>query len=153
MVTEDSSSGDEPIQMIISESSNVKSSIEVSLINVEKLSTKEIIELYYQVINFTSLLKYLKQNFEGSQDNKTISNTIQESEKYIDEKFNENLHPILKSQLAKFLEKSRENLKSMKLNQKKTKEEIENQAKAYENLRQIMSTREFIEQYDKTIEI
>ena len=114
---------------------------------------KEIIELYYQIINFTSLLKFLKQNGEDSHNNKTISNTIEASKQYLDEEFNENLHPLLKSQLTKLLENSRESLKNMKLNQgEKTKEAIENQAKAYENLRQIMSTKEFIEQYDKTLE-
>ncbi len=31
----------------------------------------------------------------------------------------------------------------------KSKEEIENEAKKYEKLRQMMSTKEFVEQYDK----
>ena len=68
-------------------------------------------------------------------------------------KFNSNLHPLLTTQLLKLLENSRENLKNMKTDQGgKTKDEIENQAKEYEKLRQIMSTKEFIEQYNTTLE-
>lgn len=153
MVIENSSSTNEISKVFISESNKVKRSIDVSLTNVENLSMKEIIELYYQVINFTSLLKISKQSIVGSQDNKMISNTIQESKKYLDEKFNKNLHLLLRAQLIKLLENSKENLKNMKLNQNnKTKEEIEKQAKEFENLRQMMSTKEFIEQYDKTLE-
>ena len=57
------------------------------------------------------------------------------------------------SQLKKSIEDSRKNLKDLKTNQsKKTKNEIENQAKMYEKLRQIMSTKEFVDQYNKVLD-
>ena len=35
---------------------------------------------------------------------------------------------------------------------KKTKEKVENQAKMYEKLRQIMSTKEFVDQYNNGLD-
>ena len=147
---------DETTNLFTSESIKLQDVISHALKNSEILSTSEIIEVYYQVSNVTSLAKFLRQKFgdlENTEENKTLLNKIQKMEKLIDEKFNETLHPLVMSQLKKSIENSRKNLKDMKTNQsKKTKNEIENQARVYEKLRQTMSTKEFVDQYNKLLD-
>jgi hypothetical protein len=53
------------------------------------------------------------------------------------------------SNLKKSIETLKKKLKDFTTNQpEKTKEVVENQAKMYEELRQIMSTKEFVDQYN-----
>ena len=156
MSTNNYPSMDETTNLFTSESIKLQDVISHALKNSEILSTSEIIEVYYQVSNVTSLAKFLRQKFgdlENTEENKTLLNKIQKMEKLIDEKFNETLHPLVMSQLKKSIENSRKNLKDMKTNQsKKTKNEIENQAMVYEKLRQTMSTKEFVDQYNKLLD-
>jgi len=152
MSTNNPPSIDEATNMFSFESIKLQDVISHALKNSEILSISEIIEVYYQVINVTSLAKFLQQKFEDIEENKTLLIKIQKIEKHIDEKFNEMLHPLVMSLLKKSIESSRKILKKMKTNQdKKTKNEIENQAKMYEKLRQIMSTKEFVDQYNKVL--
>ena len=144
----------ESLELVNSEATKLQDLINNGLDDLEKFGLSEIIELYYQVINFTSLTKFLKQKIEEetSEQNDLFFTKIQEIEKLNVEKFDNNLHPLIMSNLKKQIEKSMKNLKEQSANQKdKTKELMENQAKMYENLRQIMSTKEFVEQYDKGI--
>jgi len=156
MSTNNHLSIDETTDLFTFESSKLKEVIGHALKNSEILSISEIIEVYYQVSNVISLAKFLRQKFgdiENTEENKTLLNKMQRIEKYIDEKFNETLHPLVMSQLKKSIENSKKNLNAMKTNQsKKTKNEIENQAKMYEKLRQIMSTKEFVDQYNKVLD-
>ncbi len=156
MNTNNHPSIDETTNLFTSESIKLQDVISHALKNSEILSTSEIIQVYYQVSNVTSLAKFLRQKFgdlENTEENKTLLNKIQKMEKLIDEKFNETLHPLVMSQLKKSIENSRKNLKDMKTNQsKKTKTEIENQAVVYEKLRQTMSTKEFVDQYNKLLD-
>lgn len=156
MNTNNHQSIDETTNLFTSESSKLQDVISHALKNSEILSTSEIIQVYYQVSNVTSLAKFLRQKFgdlENTEENKTLLNKMQKMEKLIDEKFNETLHPLVMSQLKKSIENSRKNLKDMKTNQsKKTKNEIENQARVYEKLRQTMSTKEFVDQYNKLLD-
>jgi len=156
MRTNNHPSIDETTDLFTSESSKLQDVIANALKNSEILSISEIIEVYYQVINVTSLAKFLGQKFgdiENTEENKTLLNKMQRIEKHIDEKFNETLHPLVMSQLKKSIEDSRKNLKDIKTNQsKKTKNEIENQARVYEKLRQTMSTKEFVDQYNKLLD-
>ena len=156
MSTNNHPSIDETTNLFTSESIKLQDVISHALKNSEILSTSEIIEVYYQVSNVTSLAKFLRQKFgdlENTEENKTLLNKMQEIEKLIDEKFNKTLHPLVMSQLKKSIENSRKNLKDMKTNQsKKTKNEIENQARVYEKLRQTMSTKEFVDQYNKLLD-
>ncbi|MDH3611501.1 MAG: hypothetical protein OEM79_07045 [Nitrosopumilus sp.] len=145
------------LEVFNSEATKLQGLVNNGLDNFKKLDLSEIIELYYQVINVTSLAKFLKQNFEETENSKFFVSKIQEIEKFNVEKFDNNLHPSIMSNLKKLIENSMKNLKDMTSSQKdKTKEEMENQAKMYENLRKIMSTKEFVEQYDigikKTLE-
>jgi len=156
MSTNNYPSIDETTNLFTSESSKLQDVISHALKNSEILPTSEIIEVYYQVSNVTSLAKFLRQklgDLENTEEKKTLLNKMQKMEKLIDEKFNETLHPLVMSQLKKSIENSRKNLKDMKTNQsKKTKNEIENQARVYEKLRQTMSTKEFVDQYNNLLD-
>ncbi len=156
MSTNNHPSIDETTSLFTSESSKLQDVISHALKNSEILSTSEIIQVYYQVSNVTSLAKFLRQKFgdlENTEENETLLNKMQKMEKLIDEKFNETLHPLVMSQLKKSIDNSRKNLKDMKTNQSnKTKNEIENQASVYEKLRQTMSTKEFVDQYNNLLD-
>jgi hypothetical protein len=135
----------ETTELFISESRNLQKKIDVALENSEKFSMPQIVEIYHQLINVTSIAKILKDDPNTEQK---FQFTIQEIEKYIKEKFNDTLHPKIRSHLGNSIEELKNNLKNISRNNK-TKTEIENQAKMFEQLRQIMSTKEFVDQYDK----
>jgi len=156
MSTNDNSSITETIDLFYSESRKLEDIVNQSLKNSEVLSLSEIIGVYYQVINVSSLVKFLRQSLEdikNAEENKLLLIRIQEIEKYIGEKFDANLHPLIMSNLKNSVEYFIKKLKNMTTNQpEKTKEDLGNQAKMYEELRQIMSTKEFVEQYNNGLE-
>ena len=112
-----------------------------------ELSIHEIIETYYQIMNVSSMITMLKPQIDVD-EHKSFLEKIQETEKIISEKFNSNVHPQIIKILAKSIQDTMKNLQSGGSEQK-SREEIENEAKLYEELRQKMSTKEFVEQYDK----
>ncbi len=122
-----------------------------NLINIattkSELSIHEIIETYYQIINVSSISAALKQQLQAD-EHKILLDKIVDIEKVISEKFNSNLHPQILEKLAKSIQDSMKNLQS-RGSEQKSKEDTENEAKLYEELRQKMSTKEFVEQYDK----
>jgi len=111
-----------------------------------ELSIHEIIETYYQIMNVSSMITMLKPQIDVD-EHKSFPEKIQETEKIISEKFNSNIHPQILEKLANTIQDTTKNLQSS--NREKSKEEIEDEAKLYEELRQKMSTKEFVEQYDK----
>jgi hypothetical protein len=156
MSTNDNSSITDTINLFYSESNKLEDTLSQSLKNSEKLSLSEIIGLYYQIINVTSLVKSLRQNIkdeENMKEENLLLHRIQKIEKYIDEKFDSDLHLLLISNLEKSIETLKTKLKDSTMYQpKKTKEEVENQAKMYEELRRIMSTKEFVDQYNNGLD-
>jgi len=150
------SSINETADLFNSESNKLQDVISQSLKNSKKLSISEIVEVYYQVINITSLAKFLRQNLENiknTEENKFLFTRIQEIEKYIDVKFNSNLHLLIMSELKKSIEDFKKKLRDLKTNQnEKTTEKVENQSKMYKKLRQIMSTKEFVDQYNNGLD-
>jgi len=89
----------------------------------------------------------LKQQL-NSDDQKSLLDEIIETEKLISDKFNYTIHPQILEKLTQSIQDITTNLQSSSSGQK-SKEEIENEAKQYEELRQKMSTKEFVEQYGK----
>ena len=109
---------------------------------ISELSIHEIVETYYQIMNVSTMSTVLKQQLEGSDENNPLINKIKETQKFISEKFDLNLHPSIMNQLTNSLAETTKTLQS-----KTTKDDIETDAKLYEKLRQTMSTKEFVEQY------
>ena len=144
------SSDDKSFNLFLKESEKLNQALESWIQNYEKISMAQIVELYYQVINVNSLVKYSQNSYESS--NKEINGQITNTQKIIEEKFNNNLHPKILKKIEELIETTKNDLKQMQSQNKKTKEEIEEQAEKYEELRKIMSTKEFVEQYNKLID-
>jgi len=112
-----------------------------------ELPIHEIIETYYQIMNVSSMITMLKPQIDVD-EHKSFLEKIQETEKIISEKFNSNVHPQILKILTKSIQDTMKNLQSG-ASEQKSREEIENEAKLYEELLQKMSNKEFVEQYDK----
>jgi len=112
-----------------------------------ELHIHEIIELYYQIINMSSMIAMLKQQID-SKTSASLFRKILETEKTISKKFNLEIHPQIMGKLVNSIHETTKNLQSDGSTQK-SKDDVEDEAKRYEELRQKMSTKEFVEQYDK----
>jgi len=143
----------ETANLFKSESEKLETEIYSTLEKSEKLSIPEIVQVYYQIINVTSLAQLLKQHLEDtsvSEKQKSVFTRLEKVNQLISDKFNTKLHPLVMSQLTNSIVDSINNLKSTKKEiDQKSKETIESEAKLYEKLRETMSTKEFVEQYDK----
>ena len=141
---------DETSKSFISESDKLETLIDHLLQKSEKFSIDEIVSIYYQIMNISSLIQFLKQNTSNDNSEKTqiLLEKIELTENLIRNSFNTNLHPIILSHLIDYVQEIMTNLKS-NTGKEKTKEIIESEAKLYEKLRVTMSTKEFVEQYDK----
>ena len=117
----------------------------------EQKTILEITDMYYQVIMVRGLAKILTQNFEISAnfEHKKLIDKIEEIQKYIVDNFTESLHLEILTQLKSSIKSSTENLKLLGQNsEQKTKETIEKEALLYKELRELMSTKEFVKQYE-----
>ncbi len=137
---------DDISSMFQTESEKLENLINNATIKSE-LSIHEIVETYYQIMNVSSMITMLKPQIDVGKQQSFLGK-IQETEKIISEKFNSIIHPQIIEQLTNSIENTTKNLQSGS-NEEKSKEKIENEAKLYEDLRQKMSTKEFVEQYDK----
>ena len=102
------------------------------------------------MIKVVSLGKLLKQRFQDKvePDHHKLLDRIGVVQNIIAEKFNMSLHLTILSQLTDSVQKYTDNLQSLgKESGKKSKEHIEEEAKLYKELRNLMSTKEFVEQY------
>lgn len=118
-----------------------------NLINIatkSELSVHEIVETYYQIMNVSSMIAMIKQLEKHTE----LLSEISETEKIISEKFNSQIHPQILDYLTKSIQDTMKNIQSATSGQK-SKEDIENDAKQFEELREKMSTKEFVQQYDQ----
>ena len=112
----------------------------------DELNVNQIVEVYYQITNISSMIIVMKQQLDQTNDiasHEKILNT----EKFISDKFNSDIHPKIIQSIAHSISNITGNLQSLNSEQK-SKETIENEAILYEKLREIMSTKEFVQQYD-----
>ena len=105
----------------------------------------DIVETYYQVMNVSSMATMLKQQAESEPEE--LMEKIQETEKLISQRFDTVIHPRIMENLASSIQKLTKNLQSENSGEK-SKEQIELDAKLFDELRQTMSTKEFVEQYE-----
>ena len=111
----------------------------------------DIVSLYFQATMVETLSKKLRQDIVES-DQQTHLEKINKIQKYVDENFSKSLHPKILSQLITSIQESTDNLKLLDQNsEEKTKEIIENEAQLYKELRELMSTKQFVEQYESGI--
>jgi uncharacterized coiled-coil DUF342 family protein len=118
----------------------------VNEINLEnELPVNQIVSIYYQITNVASMIEVMKKQIDNSDSSfhEKISNT----ETFISKKFNSIIHPKIMTNITNSISEITKTLQSLNSEQK-SKETIENEAKLYEKLREIMSTKEFVKQYD-----
>jgi len=110
----------------------------------DELHVNQIVEVYYQITNVSSMIIVVKPQLDQNNDK------ILYAEKFISEKFNSIIHPKIMKHITNSISGITSNLQSIN-SEHKSKETIENEAKLYEKLREIMSTKEFVKQYDAGI--
>ena len=110
----------------------------------DDLTINQIVEVYYQITNVSSMMTIMKQQLDETNDK------ILYAEKFISENFNSIIHPKIVQNIANSISDITRNLQSLNSEQK-SPENIENEAKLYGKLREIMSTNEFVKQYDAGI--
>ena len=110
----------------------------------DELPVNQIVEVYYQITNVSSMITVVKPQLAQNNDK------ILHAEKFISEKFNSIIHPKIMEHITNSISDITDNLQSLNSEQK-SKETIETEAKLYEKLREIMSTKEFVKQYDAGI--
>ena len=138
------------LELLDSEFEKFQSIIDSISKNSEKM-IPDIVSLYFQATMVETLSKKLRQDIVES-DQQTYLEKINKIQKYVDENFSKSLHPEILSQLINSIQESTDNLKLLEQNsEEKTKEIIENEAQLYKELRELMSTKEFVEQYDSGI--
>jgi hypothetical protein len=133
------------LELFISESDKLENLVNAMNFD-DELNVNQIVEVYYQITNISSMIIVMKQQLDQTNDiasHEKILNT----EKFISEKFNSDIHPKIIQSIAHSISNITGNLQSLNSEQK-SKETIENEAILYEKLREIMSTKEFVQQYD-----
>jgi hypothetical protein len=110
----------------------------------DELPVNQIVEVYYQITNVSSMITVVKPQLAQNNDK------ILHAEKFISDKFNSTIHPKIMEHITNSISDITDNLQSLNSEQK-SKETIETEAKLYEKLREIMSTKEFVKQYDAGI--
>ena len=118
----------------------------VNEVNLEdQLSANQIVSIYYQITSVTSMIEVMRQQIDNFNSNSLEK--ISNAEHFISKKFNSAIHPKIMTNITNSISEITENLQSINSEQK-SKQTIENEAKLYEKLREIMSTKEFVKQYD-----
>ena len=140
-------SSDAISQMFDSESKKLQNLIDTANSKTD-MNIHEIVETYYQVMNVSSMATMLRQQ-AGSEPSSLLSQ-IQETEKMISEKFDSVIHPRILAKISSSIQEMTKNLQSGNSGEK-SKEQIESESKLFEELRQTMSTKEFVEQYENGI--
>ena len=118
----------------------------VNEVNLEdQLSANQIVSIYYQITSVTSLTEVIKQQLDDSDS--TSFEKISNAQNFISENFNSTIHPKIMKNIDDSISEITKNLQSLNSDEK-SKETIENEAKLYEKLREFMSTKEFVMQYN-----
>jgi hypothetical protein len=113
-----------------------------------EMNIHEIVETYYQVMNMSSMATMLQT--QADSEPKELIEKIRQTEKLISERFDCIIHPKIMKDLSTTIQEMTKSLQSGN-SEEKSKEQIESNAKLFEELRQTMSTKEFVEQYEKGI--
>ena len=144
---------DSPFDILNSEFEKLQKTIESLSKNSEK-TIPDIVNLYYQATMVETLSKKIKSDIidESKSESQSLLTEIDRIQTNINENFSQSIHLEILAFLTNSIKTSTENLKSLNQNSgQKTKQTIENEAKLYKELRELMSTKEFVEQYDSGI--
>jgi len=138
----------EEISKMFENESQKLSSLFDSVDSKINMNVHEIIETYYQVMNVSSMVTMLKQQADSEPEE--LVDKIKQTEKLISTRFDSNIHPKVMENLSTSIRELTKNLQSGNTGEK-SKEQTESDAKLFDELRQTMSTKEFVEQYENGI--
>ncbi|MBT8243405.1 MAG: hypothetical protein HKP34_06885 [Nitrosopumilus sp.] len=138
-------SPDDISKMFSSESQNLETLFD-TLDSKTDMNIHEIVEAYYQVMNVSSMATMLKTQADSEPD---LMDKIHQTEKLISSRFDSVIHQKIFKKLSATIDELTKNLQSA--SGEKTKEQTELDAKLFEELRQNMSTKEFVQQYENGI--
>ena len=91
-----------------------------------ELPVNQIVSIYYQITNVTSMIEVMKQQIDNSDS--SFREKIFNAENFISKKFNYIIHPKIMVNITNSISTITENLQSLNSEQK-SKETIENEAK------------------------
>lgn len=129
-------------KMFEDESKKIENLFDVADSKTE-MSIHEIVEAYYQVMNVSSMANMLKQvNPEHE-----LKEKINKTEKLISQRFDSIIHPRIIQNLSASIQELTKKLQSGNSGEK-SKEQTELDTMLFNELRQNMSTKEFVEQYE-----
>ena len=129
-------------KMFEDESRKIKNLFDVADSKTE-MNVDEIVEAYYQVMNVSSMANMLKQVNPEPELKEKISKT----EKLISQRFDSIIHPRIIQNLSVSIQELTKKLQSGNSGEK-SKEQTELDTMLFDELRQNMSTKEFVEQYE-----
>ena len=138
------SSADDISKMFDTESQNLETLFDNADSKTD-MNIHEIVETYYQVMNVSSMATMLKT--QADSEPKELIDKIQTTENLISKRFDSTLHPKIMEKLSASIQDLTKSLQSGSSGEK-SKEQIEMDAKLFDELRQTMSTKEFVEQYE-----
>lgn len=138
-------SAEEISKMFDSESQKLSSLFDVANSKID-MSIHEIVETYYQVMNVSSMATMLEQQPESEE----LIEKTRQIKKLISERFDSDIHPKIVEHLSVSIQELTKILQSRNSSEK-SKEQTESDAKSFDELRQTMSTKEFVEQYENMI--
>ena len=132
-----------------SESEKLKTAIMDAQRDAGALPIQGTVGIYFQVISLTSYMTVLKDRLKNGTGSgvTALQDRIARMEGFIAAEFDGNLHPMIISKLTESIKEASENMRADR--GQGTEEEIRGEAKQYEELREKMSVREFVVQYDK----
>jgi len=134
-------------KMFQTESQNLQNLFDVADSKTD-MTIREIMETYYQVMNVSSMITMLRQQVDSN--SKELLEKIQQTEKLISERFDSIIHPKITEKLSTSIQELTKNLQSGNSGEK-SKEQTESDAKLFDELRQTMSTKEFVAQYENEL--
>ena len=138
-------SAEEISKMFDSESQKLSSLFDVANSKID-MSIHEIVETYYQVMNVSSMATMLEQQPESEE----LIEKTRQIKKLISERFDSDIHPKIVEHLSVSIQELTKILQSRNSGEK-SKEQTESDSKSFDELRQTMSTKEFVEQYENMI--
>ena len=135
-------SAEDVSKMFEDESKKIENLFDVADSKTE-MNVDEIVETYSQVMNVSSMANMLKQVNPEPELKEKISKT----EKLISQRFDSLIHPRIMQNLSASIQELTQKLQSGNSGEK-SKEQTELDALLFDELRQNMSTKEFVEQYE-----
>ncbi len=145
MTLSSSSSSTDIFEMFENESQKLKDLISSTDVS-SGLSISEIVETYHKVISVSSIISVIKQQQHPSSEQ--LLEKIQKTQAMISEKFDSCMHPEILKHLSDSVKRATWDLQSEN-SAEKSVEQTRQDAKLFEELREIMSTLEFAKQYDR----